>query len=306
MKKFIKICKKDQKELKTYLTDVLVSARYKPVSKDGFLYAKGNIPVLLTAHMDTVHKEKCRDVVIENKNGKTVISSPQGIGGDDRCGVYIITKIITKTNLRPYILFCEDEEIGRVGASKFCRTNYIKDLDEVKFMIELDRMNANDAVFYDCDNPDFTEFILDNTNYIEDWGSFSDISELMPESEAAGVNLSCGYYNPHTTDEYVVFEEMLHTMEVTKLLIELANEDTIPTYNFIEARYNFRDGWYESWGNAWGYNEKEKTYYFDYFDAKYNDVLEEFVEAKNIDEAVGKLLRMYPYVTYNDIVNYYT
>ena len=34
-------------------------------------------------------------------------------------------------------------------------------------MIELDRANSKDAVFYECDNKDFTEYITSSTGYKE-------------------------------------------------------------------------------------------------------------------------------------------
>ena len=163
---FIEICKASQKELKKMLEIVLFEMWYEElITGDGYLYAKGTIPVLLTAHMDTVHKENVKDFYeyYDKEKKQHIISSPQGIGGDDRCGVYMILEII-KTH-KCSVLFCEDEEIGGVGSDKFCKTELVKELSELKYLIELDRANGTDAVFYDCDNDDFTKFIEDNTGY---------------------------------------------------------------------------------------------------------------------------------------------
>lgn len=40
-----------QKELKSALNTKLTSIGYTPVSKKGFLYAQGEVPVLLVAHL---------------------------------------------------------------------------------------------------------------------------------------------------------------------------------------------------------------------------------------------------------------
>lgn len=53
---FIDICRMTQDELKGFLLEALQLAKYKPLNGDGWVYAKGEIPILLTAHMDTVHK----------------------------------------------------------------------------------------------------------------------------------------------------------------------------------------------------------------------------------------------------------
>jgi hypothetical protein len=212
MIKFTKMCKMTQKQLKNFMQEYLTSKNYEVVSKDGFLYAKGTVPVLLVAHLDTVHKNLPSEIVQHN----TKISSPQGIGGDDRCGVFMIASIVEDTHCS--VLLCEDEESGMVGAKKFAETQLIKELD-VNYMIEFDRKGSNDAVFYSCGNDDFIDFVIDNTNYRESFGTFSDISALMPASKLCGVNLSCGYYNPHTVQEYVMYDEMLNTISVAKALI---------------------------------------------------------------------------------------
>ena len=233
---FVNICKKTQEELKEILPVKLLENGYDDiVVGDGYIYAKGTVPVLLTAHMDTVHSIPVIDYYEDvDEEGNHILSSPQGIGGDDRCGVYMILEII-KTH-KCSVLFCEDEEIGGVGSSKFCATDLINELSELNYLIELDRANKNDAVFYDCNNPEFTKFICKTTGYKEAWGSFSDISWLCPTCKIAGVNLSCGYYAAHTTMEKVVVEEMLNTIEVVKKLLDTESVQ----YEYIEHKWNYR------------------------------------------------------------------
>lgn len=247
---FVNICKKTQEELIEWLPDVLIQCGYTDVVKSpGFIYAKGTVPVLLTAHMDTVHKERMKTFYEQEEDGNHILSSPQGIGGDDRCGIYMILEII-KTH-KCSVLFCEDEESGGIGSKMFCNTEFIYELSNLKYLIELDRMKSNDAVFYDCYNKDFTDFILNNTGYKESYGSFSDISYLAPACGVAAVNLSCGYYNAHTLKEEVVIEEMLNTIEVVKKLLDVECEQ----FKYVENPYSY----------AYGYYSRSR-YYDDYFD----------------------------------------
>lgn len=252
---FVSICKMSALDLKIYLNEVLRS--YYPnttENADGFLYAKGTLPVLLTAHIDTVHKDLVEDFY-EHKTdqGMTIISSPQGIGGDDRCGVYMILRILASTELRPSILFCEDEEIGGIGSNMFCQSEFIEELEQMKFLIELDRANANDAVFYDDDNQAFHKWIEKETGYKEAWGSFSDISNLSPACRISSVNLSCGYYNAHTTNEFVVVEEMLDTIGVVKNLLYKVNEEEILAFKYVESYY--------SYSSLYNWNRGSNRYY---------------------------------------------
>ena len=213
MKNFVDICKMTQPEVKAYMKSYLTSNKYDVIDEDGFLYAKGTVPVLLVAHMDTVHKEKCESVLL--KDGK--FSSVQGIGGDDRCGVFIIMNLVKE--LHCSVLLCEDEEIGGVGARKFTKTDHAINLD-VNYMVEFDRKGNSDAVFYSCNNRDFIDFVTEATGFEETYGSFSDISVLMPVTKLSAVNLSSGYYNAHTTSEYVVWCDMMDTIEAAKELIK--------------------------------------------------------------------------------------
>lgn len=267
-KEFVRWCLPLQLELKYLLVRELITAGYTDViQSDGFIYAKGTIPILLTAHMDTVHIKSIEDFYEyydETKN-QHILSSPQGIGGDDRCGIYMILQII-KTH-KCSVLFCEDEESGGIGSGKFVKTEFLKELKDLKYMIELDRMNSTDAVFYRCDNPEFTKFIVDNTGYKESWGSFSDISTLAPAAGVAAVNLSCGYHNAHSTSEYVVVEEMLNTINVVKKLLDVECEQ----FKYIAKSYSYgnygRNSYYHGYGWDDDYDDYDDYYggYYGYY-----------------------------------------
>ena len=184
-----------QAELKSYLVSSLQNSGYHTMNMKGFLYAPGTVPVLLVAHLDTVHHEKPR--IICFSEDRRFVMSPQGIGGDDRCGVFMILQLIRCANC--HILFCEDEEIGGQGARAFTKS---KVKAKVNYIVEMDRRGDNDAVFYECDNPIFTDFVL-SFGFVEKQGSFSDISVVAPHLKTAAVNISAGYYNEHRQHECI-------------------------------------------------------------------------------------------------------
>jgi hypothetical protein len=252
MKKFEDICRMTQAEVKEYMTQYLISKNYDPICEDGFLYAKGDVPVLLVAHMDTVHTKVCEEIITLNG----VMSSPQGIGGDDRCGIFMIANIVK--DLHCSVLLCEDEEIGMVGAKKFAKTDYIKNLD-VNYMVELDRKGVEDAVFYTCANEDFIKFVCNATGNIKAYGSFSDISALMPASKLCGVNLSCGYFNAHTNKEYVDYSVMMESIIVTKHLIQTECDKPFEykAYEYNDYGCNYDDDY--DWYNGWGKDDWDET-----------------------------------------------
>ena len=61
------------------------------ISKGNFILVHGQAPVMLIAHLDTVHEQPIRDICLSAD--KNILMSPQGIGGDDRCGVFALVKV---------------------------------------------------------------------------------------------------------------------------------------------------------------------------------------------------------------------
>lgn len=197
---FEQIFQLSQGNLKEALVGELKALGYKPKSRKGYLYASGELPVMLIAHMDTVHRQLVQHICYSEDG--YVMMSPEGIGGDDRAGVYMILRILQEAKC--HVLFCEDEEIGGQGARKFKRSSI---RPEVNYLVELDRHGGNDAVFYSCNNREFIRFIC-SFGFGEARGSFSDISIVAPHLDVAAVNISAGYYNEHRQHEYVRLDQM--------------------------------------------------------------------------------------------------
>ena len=166
-----------QEELKTSLIVALKEFYKKKKIKSHKLYitAEGTIPVALVAHMDTVFPDHTREKMeIYYDQAKQVLWSPDGLGTDDRAGIWIILQIL-KSGYRPHIIFTCNEELGGEGA--LALANKKCPFKDLKYIIELDRMGAEDCVFYDCDNLDFIDFI-EKYGFEEDVGTFTDISFL--------------------------------------------------------------------------------------------------------------------------------
>lgn len=311
IEKFKNICQMTQPKLKSYLVNTLKSMGYKNVyAEDGFVYAVGEKPVMLLAHMDTVHKSEPILISAKETEKGMKLSSPFGIGGDDRCGVFMILEIIKDQKCS--VLFTEDEEIGCVGAKKFTETEHISKLD-VNYMIQFDRRGWNDAVFYQCDNPEFTEFITQEF-FEEDYGSCSDISEVAPKAGVAAVNLSCGYYHEHTTDEYVIFEEMTKVIEEAKKIID---RDVEKPFEYIEQKgfrgYSKGYSTYDYWGwDNYSYNskntkrKKEQKYFIEFFDNTIDCQDYDVVTGESEADAWFEFCKSHGTVCYDDVYEIFT
>ena len=231
--KLIQYCRFSQPHLKTFLEGELVRRRGKErvENRNGFLYSPGSHPVLLVAHLDTVHKKTPTTFYLSHDND---LSCNEGIGGDDRCGVFIIMELIE--TLDCHVLFTEDEEMGGRGAIRFSESGISP---EVQYIVEFDRQGKDDAVFYGCANAPFTEFV-EQHGFWQNIGSFSDISYIAPATGIAAVNLSSGYYHAHTAREIIRMSDLESILERAARLI--ANVDT--KYEYVdEEHWNWATDW---------------------------------------------------------------
>lgn len=223
-----------QEGLMTSLEEFLptVYGKDKMIITKDYIVALGDIPIGLVAHMDTVHANPVVELFHDQE--RNVLWSPEGLGADDRAGVYGMIEILRRGH-RPTLILTTDEETGAVGAGKLI-SDFPQSPCELNFLIELDRRGSEDCVFYDCDNPEF-EIYIEDYGFKSAWGSFSDISVICPVWGMAGVNLSIGYYNEHTKSEWLSINDMFSTIDkVCSLMENLKDEDRfryIPTHSFL-------------------------------------------------------------------------
>ena len=215
-----------QPSLRKHLNMFLRQKYDKVVTTEDYIYAEGTIPIALIAHMDTVFPIPPEEILYDTNHN--IMISPQGLGADDRAGIYMITKLI-RDGFKPHVIFTTDEERGCLGAAQLAKLPCpFKDL---RFMIQLDRRGANDCVFYECDNPSFTEYI-ESFGFVEAFGSFTDITELGPAWNVGAVNLSVGYRDEHTRSEVLFVGQMLETLEKVRTILRQKIE-LIPEFKFI-------------------------------------------------------------------------
>jgi len=206
------------------------------IRTNSYIYAIGEIPIALVAHLDTVHKAPPTEFFHDPEKG--CIWTPEGLGADDRAGVFSILMLL-RGGYRPSVIFLTQEERGGIGAEKFIQ-NWPMPATEINFLVELDRQGCNDAVYYECGNEKFENFIS-SFGFVTEWGSFSDISIIAPKWDRAAVNLSVGYYHEHTLCEFLNYRYMFSTIEKVKQILENYNENTV--YNFERVSWGMAAPW---------------------------------------------------------------
>jgi putative aminopeptidase FrvX len=232
---FIKLCSYTQEELYKTLHTTLELMKYNVYTneQDGskYIYATHSsepINITLIAHLDTMFSNGGKNIVCTGN----LISSPQGLGADDRAGVYGILQVIKKYKCN--VLFVCDEEYGQKGSKNFVRSPYFDEFTKTNnFLISLDLSGKNRMKFYDTTNKDFINAISKITNFkIEDSGThIADLSILVKGYKSdttgaefdgcglAGVNLCCGYKNEHHLNEYIDMDVLNNTINITKTII---------------------------------------------------------------------------------------
>lgn len=243
---------KDESRMVSYIVDYilnLIKSRndiFMEYDEEGNIYVTKGIAEYyptVVSHIDTVHEIKDGDLNILSRNDVELIAydakgEQTGIGGDDKVGVYVCLDMLDKIDAIK-IAFFSREEIGCIGSSK-CRLDFFKDSS---FIIQCDRKGSKDFIQYGSGVQLFSkEFSQEILPYLEKWnynittGGQTDVVELKEKGlNISSFNMSCGYYDPHTSNEYVNLSDVNNCVGLVQDLIKnLSNRSWIHEKNKIE------------------------------------------------------------------------
>lgn len=187
----------------------------------------------LVAHIDSVFNKKPKNIKLK----KGILRSSNGLGADDKCGIITVLEIL-KINSSINAILTVDEEIGGIGANKI-KNNQIKN---VNYFIEVDRQGKNDLVDKIGERIANKEFIADIKGLMKKYkfklskGAYTDILDLSYTSRISSINLSAGYYNPHTKDEFVILSELQNTIN---FVMEVLKYTTCKQFKLPELTYTY-------------------------------------------------------------------
>ena len=183
--------------------------------------------VLLVAHYDTVFTKPVK----VGQLGSYLVSMNKGvgIGADDRAGCCALWMLRT---LGHSLLLVPDEEVGCRG-SGYAAEHHVDKLKDHSFCIEFDRAGSRDLVYYDMETDPFEEYIEEAfPGYEHAQGSFTDIVELCPALDIAGVNLSIGYDDQHTANEHL---DVMNYIRTVYLAMNMLQRTEIPSFQCGET-----------------------------------------------------------------------
>ena len=181
----------------------------------------------VVSHMDTVHSFVPNFNVYQDiddndtlfaLNGKERV----GVGGDDKCGVFVCLYLL-KTIPQIKIVFFSREEKGCAGSRAIDKTFFAN----CRYLIQLDRRGSRDFIqTYWSKKTISHEFsseiglIKKKYRYKNAIGTVTDVMRLWDDKIGIScINLSCGYYQPHTNWEYVSIKGLWNSVKFTEEIV---------------------------------------------------------------------------------------
>ena len=180
---------------------------------------KANLYPCIVSHLDQVHKYAQNKTIFQNGDYLLAFDGPRqvGTGGDDLVGVFMCLQLLEDYNFIKVVFFVA-EEVGCIGSGA-CDLSYF---DDCMFIGQADRKNNSDFINYSNGvqlfGEEFSTFVapvLKDYNYKECVGIATDAGCLSKRNVGiACFNISCGYYNPHTSTEYVSIKDVTNCYNV--------------------------------------------------------------------------------------------
>lgn len=259
---------KTQKELLKSLPYLLSSQGYNAVVTDkyvaGIKYTDGQYP-LIVAHLDTINTHHGSNIlstdIIYDENSNRLCVAPWAspeivcLGADDRAGVTIINELLNQ-KVQANVLFTTDEEIGCKGAEYIVGTNGLQELiDCTSCLIQIDRGNHegsyHECVFYQYDYETNPEFLSPLAEYFDlANGSYTDVALLGSYFNKPIVNVSAGYKNEHTRQEYVDLNVVDYVIESLFNIIHKYTQMDTTNWEYVDIYdLDYLNDWDESWSD---------------------------------------------------------
>ena len=193
----------------------------------------------VVAHLDQVQKIHSRDFRVIETRDIIFGYSPskrqwEGLGADDKNGIWIALQCLARYDVIK-IAFFVGEEIGCVGSNVANMAFF----ENCRFVIQPDRRGHNDIITQISWEPICSEeFLLDvqpeQFGYCPQAGMMTDVEALRGNGLSVScINLSCGYYEPHTDNEFTVKEDLMNCLYFVRHIIETCTK--VYTYESTEG-----------------------------------------------------------------------
>lgn len=235
----------------------------------------GRVPVIV-AHYDQVHKVN-PFFKLELTNGLLFAYDRRtnmqiGVGGDDKCGIYIVIEMLQRFKNIKAVLF-SDEECGFIGSRNIDLTVF----DNASVVLQADRKGNSDVCNHtngvQCTTKAYEDKIkpiLQKYDYHFAYGVATDVGELKARGMLAPtMNISCGYYHAHTSKEFVKLDELAIATEFAFDILNVKHQleyDSIGEVDYAHWGMFDEDQYYPSayWSSGVGRSNKYQSVFNKY------------------------------------------
>ena len=221
----------------------------------------------------------------------------EGLGADDKNGIWIALKCLQRYGSIKCCFFVQ-EEVGCIGSSK-CDMDFFSDC---RFVLQCDRRGGSDLIpniggWTELASKEFLDAInYEAFGYKTTTGMMTDVEALKNRGlEVSALNMSCGYYRPHTDEEYTKKTELYGCLGLVQHIIETC-QDVYP--------HKEEFGYYGKTGNLYDDSDYDELWdqmanFLSYYpEATREEVLDEFT-------GLGGYRRDLVEMTYEDVKSLY-
>lgn len=184
----------------------------------------------LASHIDQVQKTHSEDFVCIESKDIILGYSPknrqqEGLGADDKNGIWIALKCLKEYECLKAVFFV-GEERGCIGSGAADLTFF----EDCRFVVQSDRRGYKDLVTNIgwnelCSREFLADTEYEKFGYQTHEGMITDVGELKDRGLAIScINLSCGYYEPHSDEEFTVKKDLLNCLALVRHIIENCNK----------------------------------------------------------------------------------
>lgn len=306
--------KKMRKFIKDYIKRNIPEVELE-YDKVGNIYARKGVAndyPCVVSHIDQVQEKHGKDFQCIEVGGRVFGFSQKamemrGLGADDKNGIWVCLQVLAKYDTMKCAFFV-GEEIGCVG-SDAANMDFFADC---RYVLQCDRRNGGELITSIWGDLCSQEFLDDcgykDFGYKQTEGLSTDVGTLKDNGlKVSCVNMSCGYYNPHTDEEWTDLAELDNCLHFVEHIIEVCTK-VYPHESVGFGSYR-RYGGYRHYGGfdwsgwddddyslnpksaqgkrVWAWNEKTHSYGYVYEDKEEElTVVDE--DAKSYEEDVDE------------------
>ena len=201
----------------------------------------------IVAHTDEVHHRKGNGCEILTLRDEILLGYDIerrkycGIGADDKNGIWVALKCLETYDALKCAFFVQEER-GCIGSSE-ADIDFFKDC---RFVIQCDRRGNSDMVVSidgtELCSQQFIRAVGHNKyGYKRIMGMLSDVAALKRKGLGVScINLSCGYYEPHTEHEHTNIADLNKCLTFVRHIIEDCKEVYVHKYKAPKRRFSKR------------------------------------------------------------------